>query len=256
VTLTPVDAEMVRTLIVEHDLARPRSQQTAVGPSDLAGACNRRLVYKLLGTPRVMPQRVNLSAWVGTQMHAGLEHSLAGHPQWLTELRIVVPVTSSVTLEGNLDAFHIPSGTVVDWKSTGPSAHDKYKRASPEHYLTQIALYGLGATLLGLPVRATALVYLPRSGELRDIHVDAHPWDQQRAEAAIRRYENLLAASAIGPSVLPLVGTGDACRYCPWWLPDSDRLEIGCPGHNQDPQQTALPAWEPEKEQGDTTHHE
>ncbi len=48
-----ITADMVRSIIVDHDAARPRSQQTDIGPSDLSSPCSRKLGYQILGTPKV-----------------------------------------------------------------------------------------------------------------------------------------------------------------------------------------------------------
>ena len=227
-----ITADDIRAVIVDHDAARPRSRQTAVGPSDLSSPCSRRLVYQILGVPKVVDQAVSLQAWVGTQIHAGMETAVKGHPDWLTEQPVTIRLSRTLSLSGTLDAYHRPTFTVIDYKSVGPSALAKYRRASPENYRTQVALYGLAAVLSGrMRVEHTALVYVPRNGDLADIHVDAHPWDEARAEAALRRLESLHAAAAAGPAVLPLIPTADDCRFCGWWNPNAWLDGNGCPGH-------------------------
>ena len=243
-----ITADMVRAIITGHDAARPRSKQTKVGPSDLSSPCDRKLVYQILGVPKVVDDTVNLAAWVGTGIHAQMEAALKGDPDWLTEQPVAIKATPKLTLSGTLDAYHKPSHTIVDWKSVGPSALAKYRRKSPENYLTQISLYGLAAILSGrMQVEHTAIAYIPRNGNLADIHVDAHPWDEARAEAALRRFENLHAAAAAGPVVLPLLGTADDCRFCSWWQPGSDTPEVACTGHPTTDVH-GIPPWQPEKE--------
>lgn len=242
-----ITADLIRQIIVDHDAARPRSKQTAVGPSDLSSPCDRKLLYQMLGTPPVVPNDVNLKAWVGTGIHAQMQAALKGNPDWITEQTVSIKLSKTLTLTGSLDAYHKPSYTIVDWKSVGPSALTKYRHASPEKYCTQVALYGLAAILSGrMQVEHTAIAYIPRNGNLADIHVDAHPWDEARAEAALRRFENLHAAAAAGPVVLPLVGTADDCRYCGWWLPGSDTPEVACTGHPTTDVH-GIPPWQPEK---------
>lgn len=242
-----ITAELIRSIIVDHDASRPRSRQTAIGPSDLSSPCSRKLVYQILGVPRVSDSGVNLAAWVGTGIHAQMEAALKGNPDWQTEQQVSIKVDKRLTLTGRLDAYHKPSGTVVDWKSVGPSALAKYRRRSPDNYLTQVAIYGLAAILSGrMTVNHTAIVYIPRNGDLADIHVDAHPWDESRADAALRRYEQLHAAAAAGPAVLPLTPTADDCRFCGWWHPGSDKPEVACTGHPTTDVH-GIPPWQPEK---------
>ena len=240
-----IDADLVRQIIVAHDAARPRSQQTAVGPSDLSSPCSRKLVYQLLGVPKVVDDAVNLMAWVGTGIHAQMEQALKDDDDWVTEQRLTIKVAKGISITGSLDAYHKPSRTIVDWKSVGPSALAKYRRASPEKYLDQVSIYGLMAVLSGrMSVENTCIAYLPRNGDLADIHVDLHPWDEDRADRAIRRLEALHAAADAGPTVLPLVPTGDDCRYCGWWMPGSDTPEVACTGHPTTDVH-GIPPWQP-----------
>ena len=242
--------DLVRDLIRRQEAQRPRTQQTAIGPSDLSSPCDRKLVHQILGTPPVTQSDVSLQAWVGTAIHASLERAAEGDDDWLTEVPVGVKISDELTIRGTLDAYHKPTCSIIDYKSTGPAAHAKYKRKSPDNYLTQISLYGLMAVLSGrMQVKQTALVYIPRNSDLSEIHVDTHPWDQDRADAAIARLQHLHAAAAAGPVVLPLVGTADDCRFCRWWMPGSDRPQVGCPGHNP-PDSTGHPAaWEPQEEE-------
>lgn len=234
-----VTADMVRQLIADHDNNRPRSRQTAVGPSDLSSPCSRRLVYQILGVDRVVPDRTSLQAWVGTAVHAQMEHVLKDDPNWVTEQQVGIDLHNGLTLTGTLDAYHKPSKTIVDWKTVGPSALAKYRAATPDNYRTQVAVYGLMAVMSGrMSVEHTAICYIPRNGDLRDIHVDVHPWDQDRADAAIKRLEALHTAAAAGPTVLPLLPTAHDCRFCGWWMPGSLTPEQACPGH-PDPGDTA-----------------
>ena len=246
-----ITAELVRDLIVAHDADRPRSKQTAIGPSDLSSPCSRKLVYQILGVPKVTGDGVNLAAWVGTGIHAQMEAALKGHPDWVTEQQVGITLRKGLTLAGTLDAYHRPSHTVVDWKSVGPSALAKYRRRSPENYLTQVSLYGLAAVLSGrFAVEHTAICYIPRNGDLSDIVVDAHPWDQDRADAALVRLEALHAAAAAGPGVLPLIPTAHDCRFCGWWAPGSDDPTTACPGMPPTDSSPQLAAWEPTTREG------
>lgn len=41
-----ITADLIRQIITDHDNARPRSQQTAIGPSNLSTPCSRKLAYQ------------------------------------------------------------------------------------------------------------------------------------------------------------------------------------------------------------------
>ena len=253
-----VTADEVRRLIVTHDAARPRSQQTRLGPSDLSSPCARKIGYGLLQVPPVVPNDVSLYAWVGTQMHSGMEAACkhdnwtrevaeqqarqavtdtmldmckAAGPRWLTEKRVSVPINDTVTVTGHLDAYDHDTKTVIDWKSRGAN---KPSQATRDKHHQQLGWYSLGAILDGLIVDHQAVVYVPRNGVLADIEVDARPVDMPAIEAQIRRYESLLAATAAGWAVLPMLPTEHDCKFCQWWTPNDlvDKpLTEGCPGH-------------------------
>ena len=243
-----ITADMVRDLIAAHDAARPRSRQTAIGPSNLSSPCSRKLVYQILDVPKVVGDTVNLAAWVGTSIHAQMERVLEGADGWETEIPVGLDLPGGIELRGSIDAYHRPSGSIVDWKGVGPSALAKYRQKSPDNYLTQVAIYGLLAVMSGsMTVSHTAICYIPRNADMSDIHLDVHPWDQDRADWALRRLEALHAAAAAGPGVLPLIPTADDCRYCPWWLPGSDKPEVACTGHPTTDVH-GIPPWQPEKE--------
>jgi len=244
--MNAVTADMVRDLIVGQDRARPRSRQRAIGPSDLSSPCNRKLMYQLLDVEPVRADSVNLAAWVGTQMHSGMEAALKGDDEWQTEVNVGVEVAKGIRLFGHLDAYHKPSFTIIDWKSVGPSALQKYRRETPINYETQIDLYGLLAVLSGkFRVDNVGIGYLPRNGDLSDIHVYTRPWNQDRADAAIKRLVDLHAASAAGPAVLPMIGTAPDCRFCKWHMYGhlGDPAQA-CGGHEEAPQTTATPPME------------
>lgn len=248
--MTEVTADMVRDLIVGQDRARPRSKQKAIGPSDLSSPCSRKLAYQLLNVERVRSDEVNLAAWVGTGIHSQMEAALKDNPDWQTEVNVGVEVAKGIRLFGHLDAYHKPSATIIDWKSVGPSALQKYRRETPENYKTQVAIYGLLAVLSGkFRVENTAIGYIPRNGNLSDIHVDAHPWDQDRADAAIKKLVDLHAVTAAGTPILEHLPIADDCMFCPWKLPGSEQLHIGCPGTNPQDLARDLPAWEPREKE-------
>ena len=237
-----ITAEQVRSLIVAHDAARPRSQQTRLGPSDLSSPCARKIGYGLLQVPAVVPNDVSLYAYVGTGLHRQLEDACkAAGPRWSTEKRVSVPINDTVTVTGHLDAYDHDTKTVIDWKSRGAN---KPSQATRDKHHQQLGWYGLGAILAGLVVDHLAIVYIPRNGTLADIEVDARPVDMPAIEAQIRRYESLLAATAAGPAVLPMLPTEHDCKFCSWWAPGHEDLATGCPG--EPPTSTTdLPPWEP-----------
>lgn len=216
-----VTADMVRGLIVAHDAARPRSQQTTVGPSDLSSPCARQIGYKTLGVETPVANTVNLYAYVGTGLHRQLADALEadnaalGRTRWEVEVPVTVPV-ADVIVPGSADAYDHDTTTVIDWKSRGASSPGA---ATRDKHHRQLGWYGLGLILAGRTVTTQAVVYVPRNGTLADIEVDARPFDHDSAEAAIRRYEALLTATGAGQTALGLLPTADDCKFCSWWVP-------------------------------------
>jgi len=227
-----ITADEVRRLIIDQDAARPRSQQTTIGPSDLSSPCSRRLVLQLLEVPRVAQNAVNLYAYVGTgihrQMETALKHDNKAQRRWLIETRVEVPVTDEVTITGSCDAYDADTYTCIDWKGRGTT---KPGSAARDKHHTQILPYGLGLILRGHRVDFTAVVYIPRNGTLAEIEADVRPFDHEAAEQMIRRYESLIAASKAGPAVIPLIPTAEDCTFCPWWNPNAWVDGAGCTGH-------------------------
>ena len=239
-----ITADEVRRLIIDHDAARPRSQQTHIGPSDLSSPCNRRLVYQLLGVDRVAQNEVNLYAYVGTGIHRQMEDACKAwnrrnqRGRFRTEVSVSVPVTDDVTLSGHVDVLDTDTATAGDWKSRGTTKPSKGTR---DKHHAQLLPYGLGLILAGHEVKYTAVVYVPRNGTLADIEVDSRPFDHDAAEALLRRYESLIQAASVGPAVLPLVPTADDCTFCPWWAPNAWIDGNGCAGHQAQQTPGAVP---------------
>src|SRR5690606_36102890 len=48
----PSTVDEMRAVLTALDASRPRSRQTALGPSELGTPCQRQLAYKLAGVPR------------------------------------------------------------------------------------------------------------------------------------------------------------------------------------------------------------
>ena len=223
-----VTAEMVAALITDDSTSRPRSKQRTIGPSGLGNPCQRRLGYQHLNVEPASHGGDPLPAWVGTEVHKGMERILEPLDDWTAEIRVYFP---GYDIYGTADAYHHPTGTVVDWKCTGAATITKVKANGPgQQYRTQAHLYGCGLAMQGHDVRNVAVVFIPRSGITAGIHVWTEPYDEQVVEDALRRWEAIgTVADAYGPAAL---GTADGpCNWCPWWQPGAPDITKGCPGH-------------------------
>lgn len=178
------------TMIRWFEEFSPRARQVSLGPSDLGGECDRQLAYKVAGI-RGFNHGDPWPAAVGTAIHAYLENVIRKYAKehggaWLIENRVVV----TPQIGGKADLAR--TGQVLDIKSMGKDILDKTRKEGPSRkYQTQIQLYGYGLNQSGYPIKEVAIVCVPRSGWLKDIHVWAAPYDPSVAEAALRRVYGL-----------------------------------------------------------------
>jgi hypothetical protein len=158
-----------------------------------------------------------------------MQRILTGLPDWETEIGVEL---TGYGIHGTADAYHRPTGTVVDWKFVGYSSLKGYRDNGPgPQYRTQAHLYGCGLALAGREVDHVAIVFIPRSGLSSGIHVWSEPYDPGVVEAAMARYDAVqTVVGAVGPAGVP---TADAnCSWCPWHDPQTPDLDRACPGHN------------------------
>lgn len=216
----------------------PRSQQVAIGPSEIGHDCPRRIGYKLLGHPE-RSDKPNWKATVGTGTHMWLEETFmaANDPlelvRWIVEATVCVGEILGHPITGHCDLFDRVTGTVIDHKTCGPTQLRKYKAKGPgRQYRTQAHLYGRGWARRGQDVRQVAIVFLPRNGELSEAVFWSEPYDEQVALDGLQRAEGIaLATQAMGAAALTHLGTADAfCAMCPYYKASSTDLTQGCPG--------------------------
>ena len=217
----------------------PRSLQTTLGPSELGTPCDRRLAYRLAGS-QVFNDRLDpLIAMVGTGIHSWMEEAIRrfnatfGDDTLTPETRVVI----DALLSGTSDLYHKQLRAVVDFKSAGADVLKKVPNFGPEPgYRVQTHLYGLGYENAGLPVDQVMLVYIPRSGLLKGIHVWREPYDRRIAEDALRRRDTISRWVAEGKpyNEYSTEVTEKDCYFCPF-RSRQDMLmgataQFGCPG--------------------------
>lgn len=204
----------LRESIVNH----PRSLQRRIGPSEIGNPCPRGLIAALFDLPK-LPEPPNLRAWVGTQMHAGMEGIMADSfmqhaadsPRYLLEHKVTVGEIAGEPLTGSVDCFDVLSGTVVDYKSKSKTRLLDHRRHGPGlTYRVQAHSYGLGMFNAGYDVNQVMFLFLPRDGEFSDIFYWAEPFDPQIALDALTRANQL---HALGVLLTPQ-GALDALPHC------------------------------------------
>lgn len=235
----------LQDIILWNERSSPRSRQRAIGPSEIGNPCDRRIAYKIAGTEPANTDGDPWPAIVGTAIHGWLEKAIGryqrekGDQGWLTEAR----VRPDGMVAGSSDLFHLPTGTVVDWKTKNSDYIKKLHRGEPPEpgYIVQINLYGLGHERAGREVKNVALVYVARSGWLNDTFVWHAKYDREIALQALERLYK------IGFQLLDLdienrpdnfaqvtSSPGDNCVWCPMFNKDMDprvsASALGCPG--------------------------
>jgi hypothetical protein len=219
----------------------PRSLQARIGPSEIGTPCDRKLGYKLTGTPEANATGDHWLATIGTAVHAWLQEifTMANAGQdaarWLTEFRVNAGTINGQDLEGSCDLYDRVTATVVDWKICGKTSLDRYRKNGPgPQYRIQAHTYGTGwIRSRNVPVDRVAIMFLPRNGPLTETVWWSEDHDPTITTTAITRVDALAAAAAaFGPQIIPSLHTADSyCTYCPWYQAGADNLTTSCPGH-------------------------
>jgi hypothetical protein len=227
-----------------------RSQQVAIGPSEIGHACDRKLHYKLSGHAEVNTGRLPWKPTVGTAMHTWAQEAveranwaLDGYeydgPRFLLEARVDIGEAGGDVISGSCDIYDRITATVGDYKFVGAEALRKYRASGPgPDYRVQAHAYARGWRLQGYTVRHVAIWFLPRDLEFDKHHFWTEPYDEQIVIDALSRLDGIAKLTkALGPAAAALLGTSDAwCQYCPYFRPGSQNPAEACPG---DPAATA-----------------
>lgn len=233
------------------DTHSARSQQVAIGPSEIGNPCDQRVARVLAGMEQKNGRFDPWAGIVGTSIHAWMQNAVdrylkesglpAGHPlrAWKTEVR----VKADDLIAGSSDLY---TGDVVDYKSSSSDKikvmRAKGKEAIPPSYLVQGHIYGLGQDKAGRPVRDIVLVFMPRNGLIKDMYLYREPYDVDVALKALDRMyriaDELIEANLPESgdwSTIEMMPSND-CWYCPFYVdrpaeqgPDA----YGCPGNSK-----------------------
>lgn len=203
---TPLWREL-RTIIEDRIHQAPRTLQATIGPSEIGTPCDRCLIHNLAGTPE---QEIG-TPWlphIGTLVHEWLAEvvtlaDLPGHT-WLAEEKVTCGTIGGQPLTGTADLFHLPSGTVWDWKVVGSTTMRAARRGPTDIYRRQVHTYGAGMENAGHQVNHVAIGYLPRNARnLGEAVIWSEPYDRSIAEAAIARADMFAAAiTQMGPTAV------------------------------------------------------
>lgn len=196
------------------DEQRDRSQQTAIGWSDIGG-CRAYLGFKLdEAWPSEEPD-----TWGpirGTALHNELERSRAGRPGLLHNVTTVYR-----GIPGHADEVNTTDNSVTDWKTTKLGTSLVWRR-DPEALLAKrVQVHGYAAGLIqagvlteeGCTVR---ILVAPVDGRFSDWWVHEEPFDRAIADLGPARLDEVKALRAKGeqpPRDMPWSWCQDWCEF-------------------------------------------
>jgi hypothetical protein len=181
-----------------------------------------------------------LPSIIGTATHTWLENALYmanerhteetgdDTPIWIPESKVNV----REGLSGTCDIYHVPSGSVLDWKCPGVDRFKKYTTKGPSpSYRTQVHLYGRGYVNLGLPVNYVGIIWIPRAGQLRNAKLWREPYNPEivgntltRIDDTKQLMEGLDVKNHPENFKLIPISPDEDCYLCPWWCPPNEKI--------------------------------
>ena len=207
-----MDKQTLIDALVKADTARPRSQQTAIGVSQLGG-CRRQVWHKSRGDAETNTT-LRLPAIMGTAIHGAIESAI-GSTSALIEERIEIDGLPPATI----DYFDPKTGEVVDWK-TITLKNTAYFVTQQKRW--QVQTYGYLLEKAGHQVNTVTLVGIPRDGTENDIIVYSEPYDAAVAEQALAWLADVVAREEAPNPERDAVSF--CAKYCPFYGSACDGL--------------------------------
>jgi hypothetical protein len=214
-------AAELREMARLFELGRPRTQQRAIGPSEVGKPCARCLARSVLGRPVVRAFDDPWCRIIGTATHAWLDEAAvdackrANRGIYVSENR-VHPDPELLTKGGNADLYMVDRRMVVDHKIVSAERLKHYRHNGPgAQYRYQGHLYGLGYANAGWPVDHVAVAFWNRGGRLKDLYVWTEAYDPAIAHEALERFRSIRdLALAAGVAILPHLPADPDCWDC------------------------------------------
>ena len=244
-TFTPLAPELVLLadelkrelcqVITDAGAYSPRSQQVSIGPSELGEECTRKLAYKLLDWEKVNTSSSgSWAAQVGSAIHSHLEHIFSKDEKYETETRVKI----RGNLAGTVDLFHNERKMVIDWKTKSPNGvKEKRSQGASKKEIIQVMTYAYGKIKEGIEVDYVGLVFLPTGGQVSDMYIELHQYNEKYVTDALERIDNVYTLlSTIDVEANPAMWQhipavpSRMCMYCPYFQPFSKDLSKSCPG--------------------------
>ncbi|MFF2551844.1 hypothetical protein ACFVUS_12640 [Nocardia sp. NPDC058058] len=222
----------IKAMFRDYSHNRPRSLQTALGPSEIGSLCKRQLAFGLTAGEMGKGSNTGGDIWrsyVGVALHKEDEEVLkfandrAGEQLWIPEAKVY----GHDKHPGSCDAYHVKRRTVVDWKHPGKYMFDKYRKDGPSwKYRAQVHIYGKGYARLGLPVEHVGIMFISPASDLHHGFLYLEPYSEEIANLALNNLDAIKAQCDELDVVhhperfqqIPITPTDD-CRLCNWWNP-------------------------------------
>jgi hypothetical protein len=170
--------EFFTEVIGSASAAKPRSQQAAVGPSEIGG-CRRKVWERLQGTE---PTNATLRqpAFLGTAIHAELDRAVERldpfGERFLREFEV-----ERDGVRGHVDLFDKTDGLILDWKTTKLKSL-RYFPSAQQRWQVQVYGYLMSQEYA---VKDVALVAIVRDGDETDLQIHREPYDSEIAFQAL-----------------------------------------------------------------------
>jgi hypothetical protein len=185
-----------------------RSLQTTIGPSELGSLCDRRIAYRLAGTPEANWWSDPLPAIVGTAVHTWLEKAINSFQQvhfmdrWLTE----ITVQPDPVVKGHVDLYDKELGAIIDWKAQPddelvltPTGWVRMDDLSPGDHV--IGSNGGGTRVVGVYPQGEKPVYRVTTSDRGSCEAtEDHLWligNRQRSRAGGHRPQKIMTTGQI-----------------------------------------------------------
>lgn len=236
--------ESVKDVVTWAQDKSDRSQQVALGCSEIGDDCQRRIAMTMVGLRRVNYTPDPWPSTVGTAIHTWLSDAINayqlfhGNQGWLSELEIM----ASDWLPGHVDLYR--NGVVLDLKNPSRTNHRKMaKEGIGDRYLMQIMGYGKGVKRSGRKVERVGILSIPRDGNLSELWCKTFEFDEALIDSKIAEIETL-ADTVVALDVMEkpenwakIAPTPSRmCGWCPHYDPALPAPGLnGCPGRLDDP---------------------
>lgn len=237
--------ENLKDIIVWAGHKSKRSQQVALGCSEIGDPCKRKIGMTMAGIAQTNFSADPWPSIVGTSIHTWLENAVNayqvvhGSQGWVTELEVM----ASPWLPGHIDLYHRGMNLVLDLKNPSRANYRKMRKEGVgDTYFAQIQGYGKGVKRAGRPVKRVGIIMIPRDGNLTELWCKTFPFDEAFIDSKIAELEELggvLHDKDVlnDPSQWNTIPNSPSrlCGWCKFYDPHLPAAsEKGCPGALQD----------------------